>query len=329
LLDNLYANAEVSADGHNWSMGAYATDYVEKTWPSQYSRRRRTYDYEGGVAIEAPSAGYIWDACKRAGLTYHSFGEWVTNGNGPKAQSVARAAALEGHIDPQYRGFDLNYCDLDRAARYISELKRFEREGNMPAFQIVRLGNDHPQGTRAGSLTPKSYVAQNDRAFGTIVEAISQSKFWPATAIFVIEDDAQNGPDHVDAHRTIAFAISPYVRRKTVDSTMYSTTSLLRTIELILGLPPMSQYDAASTPMFNSFGARPDLTPYKARAAIISMTDKNPDNAPGARRSREMNFEDADAAPDIEFNEIIWKAVKGQDSVMPAPVRSVFTAPRR
>ncbi|MBZ5496154.1 MAG: bifunctional YncE family protein/alkaline phosphatase family protein [Acidobacteriia bacterium] len=329
LLDNFYADAEVSADGHNWSMGAYATDYVEKTWPSQYSSRRRTYDYEGGTPIAAPSAGYIWDACKRGGISYRSYGEWVVNGAGPRGISVARPGALEGHIDPQYRGFDLAYSDLDRAQRFLDELKRFESEGAMPRFQVVRLGNDHTQGTRAGSLTPRAFVAQNDRALGRLVEGVSHSRFWSSTAILVIEDDAQNGPDHVDSHRTVAFAISPYVKRKTVDSTMYSSTSMLRTIELILGLPPMSQYDAAATPMFTSFGTEADPTPYNARAARVSLTETNPPDAPGAKRSMEMNFKDADSAPDIEFNEIIWKSIKGKDSTMPAPVRSVFCRSRR
>lgn len=324
LLDNLYADAEVSADGHNWSMGAYATDYVEKTWPSQYSSRRKTYDYEGGAPIAAPSSGYIWDACKRAGISYRSYGEWVLNGAGPGGPMLARSPALVDHIDPQYRGFDLEYSDLDRAKRFLSELQRFEKEGAMPRFQVMRLGNDHTQGTRAGKLTPRAYVAQNDLAFGMVIEGLTHSKFWPAMAIFVIEDDAQNGPDHVDAHRTIAFAISPYVKRKSVDSTMYSTTSMVRTIELILGLPPMSQYDAAAAPLFASFGIKADLTFYSLRAARVSLTDTNPPGAPGGKRSEEMNFAEADAAPDIEFNEIIWKAIKGKDSIMPAPVRSVF-----
>src|SRR5262249_8827853 len=156
--------------------------------------------------------------------------------------------ALEGHIDPLYHGWDLLYSDLDRMKRFLSELARFEKEGAMPRLQIVRMGNDHTMGTRAGALTPRSYVAQNDAALGVLVEAVSKSKCWPTTAIFVIEDDAQNGPDHVDAPRTVALAISPYVSRHTVDSTMYSTSSLLRTMELILGIPPMSQYDAAATP---------------------------------------------------------------------------------
>ncbi len=327
LLDNLYCDAEVSADGHNWSMGAYATDYVEKTWPSQYSGRRKTYDYEGGAAVVAPSAGYIWDACRRAGVSYRIYGEWVTNGARPEDPATPRSAALEGHIDPYYRGWDLNYSDLDRAKRFLSELKRFENEGAMPRFQVVRLGNDHTMGMRAGALSPRSYVAQNDLALGMLVEGISRSKFWPTTAIFVIEDDAQNGPDHVDAHRTEALAISPYIRRGTVDSTMYSTTSFLRTMELILGIPPMSQYDASATPLFASFSDKPDLTPFTARPASYSLTEHNPAQGSGAKRSLEMRFDEADAAPDVELNEIIWKSIKGGGSAMPAPVRSAFVRP--
>jgi YVTN family beta-propeller protein len=327
LLDNLYCDAEVSADGHNWSMGAYATDYVEKTWPSQYSGRRRTYDYEGGAPIVAPSAGYIWDVCKRAGVSYRSYGEWVVNGLRVGDPGRPRSAALEDHFDPYYRGWDLSYSDLDRTNRFLSELQRFEKEGAMPRFQVLRLGNDHTNGTRPGTLTPRSYVAQNDRALGLLVEGISKSRFWPTTAIFVIEDDAQNGPDHVDAHRTEALAIGPYIRRKTVDSTMYSTTSMLRSMELILGLPPMSQYDAAATPLFASFGTRADVTPFTARPARISLTDINPPRGPGAERSAAMNFDEADAAPDIELNEIIWRSIKGKDARMPAPVRSVFVRP--
>jgi len=327
LLDNFYCDAEVSADGHNWSMGAYATDYVEKTWPSQYSGRRKLYDYEGQSAVAAPSAGYIWDACRRAGVSYRSYGEWVQIGATPEAPGVARVAALRGHIDPHYRGWDLLYSDLDRVKRFLAELARFEKVGTMPRFQIVRIGNDHTMGTRAGALTPRAYVAQNDLALGRLVEGISKSKFWATTAIFSVEDDAQNGPDHVDAHRTVALAISPYVRRKTVDSTMYSTSGMLRTMELILGIPPMSQYDAAATPMFRSFGTGADLASYKARPARVSLTETNPPDAPGARRSAELDFSEADAIPDLEFSEILWKAIKGEDSVMPAPVRTAFVRP--
>jgi YVTN family beta-propeller protein len=327
LLDNFYCDAEVSADGHNWSVGAYATDYVEKMWPSQYSNRRKTYDFEGGSPIVAPSAGYIWDACSRAGVSYRSYGEFVVSGRKVGESAIAAPEGPTGHVDPGYRGFDPNYSDLDRAKRFLSELRRFEKEGDMPRFQVVRLPNDHTQATRAGSLTPISYVAQNDLALGMLVEGVSQSKFWPTTAIFVIEDDAQNGPDHVDAHRTVALAISPFIRRKTVDSTMYSTSSMVRTMELILGLAPMSQYDAAATPMFAAFAETADVTPYKALPARVSLTAVNRPDAPGAKRSQEMDFSQADRAPDIELNEILWKSIRGKDAVMPAPVRAAFVRP--
>ncbi len=327
LLDNLYCDAEVSADGHNWSMAAYATDYVEKTWPSQYSGRRKKYDYEGGSPIVAPSAGYIWDACKRSGVSYRSYGEWIANGLKAGNPGRALSSALEDHFDPYFRGWDLEYSDLDRTRRFLSELKRFEKEGSMPRFQVLRLPNDHTQGTSAGSLTPRSYVAQNDLALGMLVEGVTKSRFWPTTAIFVIEDDAQNGPDHVDAHRTIGLAISPFIRRGTVDSTMYSTSSLLRTMELILGIPPMSQYDAAATPMFASFGIRADTAAYSARPAGVSLTETNPPKAPGAVGSAAMNFDKEDAAPEMELNEIIWRSVKGEAVPMPAPVRSAFVRP--
>jgi YVTN family beta-propeller protein len=327
LLDNFYADAEVSADGHNWSMGAYATDYVEKTWPSQYSGRRRTYDYEGSAPIAAPSAGYIWDACARASISYRSYGEFVVNGKRPSDPGHAQKGKLQGHIDPYYRGWDLEYSDVERVKRFLSELQRFEKEGGMPRFQVMRLPNDHTMGTRPGALTPRSYVAQNDAALGMLIEGISRSRFWKETAVFTIEDDAQNGPDHVDAHRTEAMVISPYSRRRGVDSTMYSTSSMLRTMELILGLPPMSQYDAAAAPMFASLASAPGTSPYKALPARVSLTEVNPPDAPGAARAMKMDFDEEDAAPDIEFNELIWMSVRGKDSIMPAPVRSAFVRP--
>ena len=160
---------------------------------------------------------------------------------------------LEGHFDPQYRPFDLNYSDQLRADRLIAELHRFEREGNMPGMIIVHLPNDHTSGTSPGKPTPRAYVADNDLALGRIVEAVSHGKFWKETAIFVLEDDAQNGPDHVDAHRSTAYVISPYTKRRAVDSSMYSTSSMLRTMELILGLKPMTQFDAAARPMYAAF----------------------------------------------------------------------------
>ncbi|HCV43590.1 MAG TPA: hypothetical protein DGH68_08910, partial [Bacteroidetes bacterium] len=267
LLDNLYADAEVSADGHNWSMGAYATDYVEKTWPTQYGGRGGEYEYEGGTPIVYPSAGYIWDNCNRHGVSYRTYGEFVQNPERPGDSAKAAIPSLAGHVAPFYRGWDLGYSDVQRVQSWMKEFDEYEKTGDLPSFQIVKLPNDHTEGTKKGSLTPRAYVAQNDLAVGMLVERISHSRFWKESAIFVIEDDAQNGADHVDAHRTEALVISPYTKRGFVDSDMYSTSSMVRTMELILGLPPLSQFDAAAMPMYNSFTAQPDLSPYVARPA--------------------------------------------------------------
>jgi hypothetical protein len=330
LLDNFYVDAEVSADGHEWSMGAYATDFVEKMWPMDYGHNRSKkfpYPAEGYFPIATPAGGYLWDRAKEAGVSYRSYGEFVDIFAKPDAPTRARVRALEGHIDEWYRPWDLNYSDLKRAARFIAEFKRMEAEGDMPRLQIVRLPNDHTHGTSPGWPTPVAYLAENDLALGQLVEAVSHSRFWPQTAIFVVEDDAQNGPDHVDAHRTTAFVISPYTKHSERDSTMYSTSSMLRTIELVLGLKPMSQYDAAATPMFNSFQATPDLQPYTALPANVDLEARNPAHAWGGRLK--MNFAREDAADDLLLNEVIWRSVRGADSPMPAPVRAAFVFQQR
>ncbi|HEX5082043.1 MAG TPA: beta-propeller fold lactonase family protein [Blastocatellia bacterium] len=340
LFDNFYVDAEVSADGHNWSMAAYATDYTEKTWPTNYSGRGRTYDYEGGKKIARPTGGYIWDYCARAGVTYRSYGEFISTREGkpggggdtgsdpgaaPKRENYTNENALEGHFSRTFPSWDLNIPDNKRIDAWLEEFREYEKNGQLPQFQIVRIGGNHTQGTRPGAPTPRAHVAENDLAVGRLVEIVSHSeRYWKETAIFIVEDDAQNGSDHVDAHRSIAFVVSPYTRRRYVDSTMYTTSGMLRTMELILGLPPMSQYDAAATPMYNSFTNKADLTPFKHLDARIDLAEKNPANAPGAQRSAQLDFSKEDAAPDIEFNEIIWKSVRGADSRMPAPVRSAF-----
>lgn len=326
-LDNFYVDAEVSASGHEWSMGAIANDFVEKTWHLSYGHGKSNkwpYPAEGGFPIATPGGGYLWDRAKEAGVSYRSYGEWVANGKGLGAPCTAKAKSLEGHFDPWFRSFDTGYPDQKRADRFIEELHRFEKEGDMPRLQIVRLPNDHTSGTSPGKPTPAAQVADNDLALGRVIEALSHSKFWPEMAIFIIEDDAQNGSDHVDAHRTIAFAISPYIRRGTVDSTMYSTSSMLHSIELILGLRPLTQFDAAAMPMWGSFQAQPDLTPYTVKPATTDLEEKNVKTAWGAKASQRMNFAREDAADDLKLNEIIWKSVKGADSAMPAPRRAAF-----
>ena len=296
-------------------------------WPLQYGHNKtKKYPYpaEGIYPMATPAGGYLWDRAAEAGVSYRSYGEFVANGRNEGDPMLARVKALRGHIDDQYRGFDLNYPDAKRADRFISELKRFETEGDMPRLQIVRLPGDHTVGATLGKRTPRAYVADNDVALGRIVEAVSQSKFWAETAIFVVEDDAQNGADHVDCHRTVAYVISPYCRRGSVDSTMYSTSSMLRTIELMLGLKPMSQFDAAATPMLKCFQSEPDARPYAALPAKVDLDEKNVKTTWGERQSRTMDFSREDAADDLLLNAVIWRAVRGDDAIVPAPTHAGF-----
>jgi DNA-binding beta-propeller fold protein YncE len=333
LLDNFYVEGEVSADGHEWTMAAYASDYVEKFWPLSYGHnksKKYAYPSEGHFPIATPAGGYLWDIALAAGVSFRSYGEFVQNGKTPADPCKTRIKSLEGRFDPLFRSFDMDYPDVKRAERFISELHRFEAEGQMPRLQVVRLPQDHTSGTSPGKWTPTACLADNDLALGKLVEAVSKSKFWPSTAIFVIEDDAQNGPDHVDAHRTVALALSPYSRKAGVDSTMYSTSSMLRTMELILGMRPMSQFDAAATPMYRSFHPTADTTPYTALTPQADLNALNSKVAWGADKSRKLNFRKEDAADDLVLNEIIWRSVRGPAHRMPAPIRAafVFTSPK-
>jgi hypothetical protein len=328
LFDNFYVNSDVSAEGHNWSTAAIASDYVQKMWPNSYGGRRKHYDYEGGEPAALPPAGYIWTNAVSAGLTIRNYGFWATN----LAQPAAGGRQIEGLRDPllakytnmNYRAFDLNYLDIDRAKVFISDLQEFERSGTMPKLMFMRLGNDHTSGTAAGKIAPLSAMADNDAALGMIVEAVSKSKFWPQTAIFVLEDDAQNGPDHVDSHRSPAFILSPYTRRGGfIDSSMYNTTSMLRTMELIVGLRPMTTFDAGARPMSNAFTAKPDARPYAAEPARIPLDDRNPELSATAARSARLDFTEADQIDDDELNDILWRAIRNSEP--PAPVRSYFS----
>jgi YVTN family beta-propeller protein len=333
LFDNFYVDAEVSNDGHAYSTAAYATDAVEKLWPTLYGQRGGIYMSEGGHEIRndygnlaAPKDGYIWDFAARAGVSVRSYGEfasWKTKGG----EVTATVPGLAGKVHPSYPPYDLSIPDDERVDVWLEEFRRFEREGGLPRLNIVRLGNDHTEGTRPGALTPKAMVAENDVALGRLVEAISKSRFWPESAVLVLEDDAQNGPDHVDAHRSVLLVASPWAKRGTVDSTLYTTSGVLRTIELVLGLPPMSQYDAAAQPLFGAFGLEPDPTPYTVRPARVDIHERNREDAPGAEASMRMNLVEADLAPERELNEILWKSVKGKDAVMPPPIRAAFVRP--
>ncbi len=330
LLDNFYADADVSAAGHEWSMGAYSSDFVEKMWRLNYGHNRtKKYPFpaEGYFTAAVPAGGYLWDRALEAGVSYRIYGEFVNVFVPTNSPTWGRLKAMQGHIDEWYRPWDLAYPDELRAQRLISEIKRMEGEGDMPRLQIVRLPNDHTHGATPGWWTPTAYVARNDLALAQILEAVSHSKFWPQTAVFVVEDDAQDGPDHVDAHRTTAFVFSPYAKHGAVDSTMYSTCSMLRTIELILGLKPMSQHDAAAVPMYGSFQAAPDFTPYQAVPANVDLNEQNGARAWGGQLK--MNFAREDAVDDRLLSEVVWRSVRGADNPMPAPVRAAFVFEQR
>ncbi|HXG54883.1 MAG TPA: alkaline phosphatase family protein, partial [Vicinamibacterales bacterium] len=330
LLDNFYVDAEVSYDGHAFSTGAYATDVVEKIWPTNYGQRGGIYLSEGRGPLRnpygnlsAPPQGYIWDMAKRAGVSVRSYGEFVHRD--PKTgKNTTHVPGLQGLFHPEYAPYDLDIPDNARVDVWLKEFQEFERTGSLPRLNIIRLGNDHTAGTRPGAWTPRAMVAENDVALGRVVDAVSHSRFWKESAIFVLEDDAQNGPDHVDAHRAPALVISPFVKRRVVDSTLYTTSGMLRTIELILGLEPMSQYDAAATPMYGAFQPTPVMTPYKALPARVPTDERNTSTAWGAEASMRMNLREADLAPELELNEIIWRSIRGAHSPMPAPRRAAF-----
>ena len=317
LLDNFYVDGEVSADGHNWSTAAHANDYLEKTWPTSYGGRGGSYDSEGNREIANPDRGFIWDYCKRAGVSYRTYGEFADD-------YKANIKVLENHFCPYFTSWNQSERDTSRFYQWKREFDSLLAADAVPRFNSLRFINDHTEGAKLGSPTPFAHVADNDWACGLFVEYLSKSPIWKETAIFIVEDDAQNGPDHVDAHRTTAYLAGGFVKRNFIDHTMYSTSSMLRTIELILGLPPMSQYDAAAEPMWRCFTATPDLSAFQSVVANVDLNEKNTKNTHSARLSQTFDFSKEDRIPDLVFSEVIWKAVKGEDSIMPAPRRSAF-----
>jgi YVTN family beta-propeller protein len=310
-LDNFYADAEVSAQGHNWSTAADANDYVEKSWMANYSGRGRSYDFEGTNSAAYPENGFLWDDARRSHVSFRDYGEFESY-RAATGLWTPDDPSIGDNYDPHYPGWNLDISDLTRFDEWNREFQQFCKDGDLPQFEIVRLGNDHTKGTTPGALTPQAYVAQNDYAVGKLVDAVSHSRYWRDTAIFIVEDDAQNGLDHVDAHRTEALVISPYTQTGKVDSTFYDTAAMLRTMELILGMKPLTQYDAAATPMLNSFTEHPNFTPYDAISPQYPIDQKNSVNAPDAALSAKMDWSHEDEAPENELNHILWKATMGK-----------------
>jgi YVTN family beta-propeller protein len=317
LLDNFYVDGEVSADGHNWSLGAYATDFLEKNWVTSYGKRGGSYDAEGNRKVANNKGDFLWGSCKRAGVSYRTYGEFADN-------YKANIPVLENHLCTYYTGWDESVRDTTRVGQWKRDFDSLLAINQVPQLNTLRLINDHTQGMSLNKPTPFAHVADNDLAVGMFLEYLSNSPIWKESVVFIVEDDAQNGPDHVDAHRTTAYVAGPFVKRNFVDHTSYTTSGLLRTIELILGLPPMSQYDAAAVPLWRSFTAMPDNKSFALLPANINLSDKNVVWNELAERSATFDFTKEDSAPDLEFSEVIWKGVRGLHAVMPAPRRAAF-----
>jgi YVTN family beta-propeller protein len=340
LLDNFYCSGVLSADGHQWSTEAYVTDYIEKSFGGFH----RSYPYDGDDPMAYASSGFIWDKVLQKGLSFRNYGEFVQaritprtatwtdiwndyrNGTGKiTIRSDTEVETLRPYLAPSYVGFPNTIPDAYRAGEFIKELKEFEARGSLPNFIIMLLPNDHTAGTRPGFPTPRAMVADNDLALGRIVEAVTKSRFWRDTVLFVTEDDPQAGLDHVDGHRTVGLVISPYTRRGEVVRTNYNQVSMLRTIELILGLPHMNQLDLVADAMSDCFQDKPDYSPYTALPNRIPLDEMNPPlkALKGAQRfwakkSLELDFEDVDRADEDTFNRILWHSVKGYDVPYPS-----------
>jgi YVTN family beta-propeller protein len=316
LLDNFYVEGEVSADGHNWSLGAYATDYLEKNWPTNYGGRGGTYDAEGTREI-ANNKHFLWDFCKRYGVTYRTYGEFADD-------YKPNIPVLEGHLCPYFTSWDESVRDTVRFYQWKRDFDSLLSINQVPQLNTLRFINDHTEGLNVGRPTPFAHVADNDLAVGLFIDHLSHSRIWNESVVFIVEDDAQNGPDHVDAHRTTSYVTGGYVKSGYVDHTPYSTSSMLRTIELILGLPPMSQYDASAKPMWRCFNDTTGHEPFSVRPCLVDLNEKNTRVSEWSQLSETFNFSKEDRAPDAGFNEVIWRAVKGYDSPCPAPVHAAF-----
>ena len=346
LLDNFYATGGNSADGHQWVTQASETDYTY--WPGYGGR---SYPKNGDDPLAFANSGFLWDNTLQGNRTFQDFGEFVGSLQGVaqlervkfleqyragedfqgRFETVAPIAPLNRHLIKDYPAYGLQVPDVVRAHIFLRHLKAWEEQGKMPNLVMVQLPSDHTAGTTPGFSTPKACLADNDLATGQIVEALSKSKFWKRMLILVVEDDAQAGVDHVDGHRTVALAISPYIRRGAIDSTFYSQTSLVKTIELILGRPTMSLFDLIANDMRNSFQLAPDYRPFTAEVPRQSIYDVSPrantlrgPARKAAEESARMNFQIPDAAPTEKVNRMIWASVRGWETPYPVAKRGVF-----
>lgn len=331
-FDRFFVNAEVSADGHNWSMAAYATDYTQKTTPANYDHGGRTYDYQGENRgqipdddVAEPALGYLWDLARRAGISFANFGEFTRAEGGVNRGLKPFLAA---HTDSAYPGWDLAIRDQRRVDEWLVRLRGWVDTGTMPALQIVYLPQDHTSGATPGAPTPRAMVADNDLALGRLVDALSHSPFWKNTVVFVMEDDAQNGPDHVDSHRSPLLVVSPYSKGG-VFHRFTNTTDALRTMEEILKLDALSQFDHYGHPLREIWRDTPDTTAYTALTPAVPLAELNPAGTRAARESRKLDFSVVDAADMDAFNRVLWMAVKGDQAPYPGTHRMSMLEARR
>ena len=320
LLDNFYVNGEVSADGHSWTMGGYATDYLEKNWPTSYGGRGGAYPGEGESKIANNKNGFLWDNCLRNGVSYRTYGEFV-------GESGPNIPVLKDHYCKDFSVWIPSIRDTTRFSQWKRDFDSLLAADDLPQLNTVRFINDHTEGLSLGRPTPFVHVADNDLAVGMFVDYLSHSPVWNQSLILIVEDDAQNGPDHVDAHRSTAYIAGGYVKKAFVDHTPYTTTSLLRTIELILGLPPMSQYDAAAVPLWRCMNNTADHPAFELKPCQVDLDEKNTAENIWQKKSESFDFTSEDRVNDSEFNEVLWKAVKGIDSTCPPAVRAAFFIP--
>ena len=333
LLDNFFANGGNSADGHQWLTQAAETDYTY--WPGYGGR---SYPKNGDDPLAFAGSGFLWDPLATRHRTFADFGEFVGEMGGKNGDlraslleqykqgsefagvftTKAPIARLNQFLIPDYPAYGLKVPDVARARIFLRHLKDWEAAGRMPNLVMVQMPSDHTEGTTPGFSTPKACLADNDLAVGQVVDGISHSGFWKSTLILIVEDDAQDGLDHVDGHRTVALAVSPYIRRGSIDSTFYSQVSMVKTIELILGLPPMNLFDMIANDMRASFQRTPDLTPYDAIEPKQSIYDRNPpaDALQGQARadalaSAAMNWREPDDVPTEQLNAILWRNAMG------------------
>ncbi|MGD0362636.1 MAG: alkaline phosphatase family protein [Bryobacteraceae bacterium] len=313
IFDRFFTNAEVSSQGHIWSTAAYVTDFGEKVIPSAYSDRRQGVD---GEEIDEPLNGFLWSLARKKGIGFRDYGEMMKGEGWPVTQKE-----LGANVSPTYPPFDLKIADQVRADAWIAELNKFASAGKMPELEVMHLPSDHTAGGRAGYPTPRAYMADNDLALGRIVEALSKSPFWRDTAVFVLEDDSQAGPDHVDCHRSVFFAISAYNRPGTIHR-FINTTDVVAAIEDILGLSRLSKYDYFSRSLADIFSATPDLSPWTAMPAQFDMQEMNAAKTTAARMSEGLDFSGPDRVNDQIFNRILWSMLKGSEPFPMAPAKS-------